>query len=218
MSASTAINDNPDEAVIERRPTVLVDMDGPLADFDAAFYALCHASGWEMHSTLQTQCHRFATDCILDRKHARLAREFVNSSRWFLDLPVTTGAIDGINELAEHADVWICTKPLEANLQCRDDKASWVRRVLGEEWERRLILTPDKSLVRGDILLDDAIKLHWLNTAEWEPVVFPTPWNGCGSDWDGLRSWKWGDPIADLLDNGHAETPGSSDQNGSDRS
>lgn len=183
-----------------KTPRILVDMDGPLADFDAAFYALCEGSEWPMHSTLADQCHRFATDCILDPEHARLARQYVNTSRWFLDLPVVDGAAEGLDALADHADVWICTKPLEANPHCRDDKAAWIRRHLGTDWERRLVLTPDKSLVRGDVLLDDAIKLHWLETAEWQPVVFPTPWNGDGSEWHGIRRWTWGDPIDELLE------------------
>jgi 5'-nucleotidase len=122
------------------------------------------------------------------------------STRWFYDLPVVEGAVEGMKRLAEAADVWVCTKPLEANHYCRDGKAWWVHRHLGPEWESRLIIAPDKSMVRGDILLDDAINLDWLPRASWQPVVFPAPFNGDGSDWSCLPRWTWGDPIEHLLD------------------
>lgn len=187
------------------RPIVLVDMDGPLADFDRAFHDLCTARGWPLHSTFETQCHRFATDCMDDNSHAAEARRIVDSCHWFLDLEVVDGAVDGLAELDRVAEVWICTKPLEANPYCRDDKAAWVERYLGEHWLRRLILSPDKSMVRGSILLDDAPKPPWFERAEWAPVIFPTPWNGHGSDWDGLPRWSWGDPVDALLAVGYAE-------------
>lgn len=182
------------------KPIVLVDQDGPLADFDARFFEMCAENGWELHSDRSTQCHRFATDCMVDRKARRKARLFVDSSAWFADLPVVEGAVEGINALAEHAEVWICTKPLEANLTCRDDKAMWVRKNLGVEWERRLIMAPDKSLVIGDVLLDDAPKPEWFVRAPWQPVVFSTPWNGPGSVWGELPHWTWGEDVERLLE------------------
>lgn len=181
-------------------PTVLVDMDGVLADFDAKFFALCRDAGWPMHCTLETQCHRFATDCMTDKEQARRAREIVNAPGWFVDLPVIDGAIEGFHELAEHAEVWICTKPLAANLECVGEKLSWVARHLGAAWTDRVITAPDKSMIRGDLLLDDAIKLDWLHRASWAPVRYPTPWNGIGSRWENLPAWRWGDPILDLLE------------------
>lgn len=179
---------------------VLVDMDGPLAAFDAHFHELCTTQGWAMHSTLDTQCHRFATDCIVDREHARLARQHVDSTAWFRDLPVVPGAVEGLDAIAELADVWICTKPLEANATCRDDKAAWLADHFGERWVRRLILAPDKSMVRGNVLLDDAPKPEWFDAASWRPVIFPMPWNGKGSVFDAsLQRWAWGDPVDELV-------------------
>lgn len=181
-------------------PTVLVDMDGPLADFDRQFFDTCAAKGWPLDCTLDTQRHRFATDHIPDPKHRSAARSHVNTTRWFRDLPPAPGAIDGIRRLHQAADVWIVTKPLEANHHCRDDKAAWIRKHLGAEWEPRLIIAADKSIVRGTILLDDAPHPAWFERAIWEPVVYPTPWNGDGSKWAGLPRWSWDQTVADLFD------------------
>lgn len=182
------------------KPTLLVDQDGPLADFDAQFFSLCRDNGWAMDASLETQKHRFATDHILNDQERRAARTYVNQDpRWFHDLPVVEGAVDGLNELDKHFEVWLCTKPLEANKACRDGKADWVRRHLGEKWERRLIITPDKSLVHGVALLDDAPKPEWFARAPWRPIIFPTPWNRQGSKWAELPAWRWGDPVTDLI-------------------
>lgn len=179
---------------------MLVDMDGPLADFDRLFFARCAENGWEMDCTLETQTARFATDHIPDRKLRRMARAMIDEAGWFADLPVTPGSVEGLHGLAEHAEVWVCTKPLEANPTCRDDKGRWLARHFGKAWERRLVITPDKSLVAGAVLLDDAPFPEWFDRATWEPVIYPTSWNGAGSKWDGLPRWGWVDDPAALLE------------------
>lgn len=182
------------------RPTILVDQDGVLADFDSHFWERCLQRGYSFDCEPHEQRHRFATDHMTDKWERTHARFMVDHDEdWFADLPVIPGAVEGINALAEVADVWICTKPLEANTNCRDGKAQWVREHLGTEWEKRLIIAPDKSLIVGDILLDDAIKLEWLPRATWLPVVFPAPFNGAGSEWERLPRWDWSQPVEELL-------------------
>lgn len=192
---------------------MLIDMDGVVCDFDLAFYDLCAERGYVMHEGAvhhDARCadHRFATDCITDPEHKRLARHHVDTTDWFRYLPVIPGAIAGLNELLAHPDVedvFLCTKPMEANASCRDSKGAWVERHLGMDWVRRLIITPDKGMVRGEVLLDDAPKSHWFDRAEWTPVIYPTSWNQPGSVFsrkmgvcDAPR-WDWTMPINDLV-------------------
>ena len=179
---------------------MLVDCDGPLADFDAAFFARCEANGWPLDCTLENQRHRFATDHIPNRTHRALARKMVDTAGWFADLPVVGGAVEGLAALDEVADTWVCSKPLEANPSSRDDKARWLTMHFGSYWAERLILVSDKSMVRGDVLLDDAPHPQWYGTATWTPVIFATPWNGAGSKWEGLPRWTWGDDVNQLLE------------------
>lgn len=183
-----------------KRPIVLVDQDGPLADFDARFWDVVEERGYLADADRHTQTARFATDHLVHEHHKVHVRRTINTTRWFAELPPIEGAAEGMNALAEHAEVWICTKPLEANETCRDDKAGWVREHLGRGWEDRLIIAPDKSLVHGAILLDDAIKLRWLPRATWQPVVFRKGWNREGSVWSHLPSWDWSQPIDQLLE------------------
>lgn len=178
---------------------ILLDMDGPLADFDLHFWERCTADGHQFdvaHPSLQH--HRFFTEHIPNRRERSAARQMVDTSGWFRSLPVTPGAIEGVEALrsAGH-EVWVCTKPLEVNPTCRDEKAAWLAEHM-PFLERRLIIAPDKSLIYGDVLLDDAPKMEWLPLALWRPVVFSAPYNGPGSEWADLPHWSWGDAIDDL--------------------
>jgi 5'(3')-deoxyribonucleotidase len=181
-------------------PVLLLDMDGPLAAFDDYGFRLCTDAGLTFDvPTRADQTHRYYTGHLSDND-AKLARLMIDTSRWFLDLPVTEGAVEGVQQLREHFDIWVCTKPLETNPTCRDDKAAWLREHF-PPLERKLIISPDKSLIRGAILLDDAPKLSWIPKATWSPVIFTEPFNGPGSDWEKYLHWHWGDPIDVLLDN-----------------
>lgn len=180
-------------------PLILIDMDGPLADFDGRFWERCAAAGWPMDCEPHEQTARFATNHIPDRSHRAAARRMVDTEPWFRDLPVVPGAVEGMERLSEYAEVWICTKPLEANPTCRDDKAAWLAEHFGDHWLQRLILAPDKSMIQGDVLLDDAPKPEWFDRAAWRPVIFPTSWNW-GAPWDDLPRWDWSDDVDRLID------------------
>lgn len=159
-------------------PTLLLDLDGPLADFDAHFWERCHAEGWAFDIDHPShQRHRYFTDHIPDRAHRRAARAMVDAPGWFRHLPVTPGAREGVTAFIDAGiDLWVCTKPLEVNPTCRDDKAAWLADHFPELVDR-LIIAPDKSMVHGDVLLDDAPKLEWFHRATWEPVIFDAPYN-----------------------------------------
>lgn len=96
--------------------------------------------------------------------------------------------------------MWIVTKPLEANRTCRDSKARWIEKHLGASWLPKLILAPDKSMVRGDILLDDAPHPDWIPRAAWQPVIFTEPFNGEGSKWADYPQWTWTDGVDRLME------------------
>lgn len=74
---------------------------------------------------------------------------------FFLKLDPLPGALDGIRALAEVHDVWILTRPSVINPMCYLEKRVWVENHLGLPWCYKLILSPDKALLRGDILVDD---------------------------------------------------------------
>lgn len=182
------------------RLTILVDQDGPLSDFESAFYDACKAAAIQFDCEPHEQTHRFASDHIPDRQQRAVARQMCDSRDWFRRLPPVDGAAEGLEELARMADVWIVTKPLESNPWCRDEKAAWVREHLGADWVRRLIIAPDKTMVRGDALVDDTPRREWLVEPPWQPIIYRMPWNGLGTPWAWYEHWDWADGVDSLLE------------------
>lgn len=174
-------------------PILLLDMDGPLADFDQAFYDRCIENGWKLDVDGPAwQTARYFTDHIPDRSERKQARAMVDAPGWFASLPVTPGAVAGVADLVDVGfDVWVCTKPLDSSPTCVDEKRRWLAQHF-PTLTRRMIVAPDKSLIRGDLLLDDAIKPEWIGRAVWAPVVFSAPFNHSDPRWAGLPRWRWG--------------------------
>ena len=74
---------------------------------------------------------------------------------FYKNLEEVDWAIWGINTLAMHFDVWILTRPSYMNPLCYTEKRQWIETYLGLNWCKKLILCPDKSLLKGDYLIDD---------------------------------------------------------------
>jgi len=78
-------------------------------------------------------------------------------SQWgfFLKLEEIPGAIEGFRKLEEKYDVWILTRPSFMNVNCFTEKAQWVWDHLGLDVLKRTIMCGDKSLLKGEYLIDD---------------------------------------------------------------
>ena len=78
-------------------------------------------------------------------------------SQWgfFLKLEEIEDAVESYRLLETKYDVWILTRPSLKNVNCYTEKIQWVWDHLGEDVAKKTILIPDKSLVKGDYLIDD---------------------------------------------------------------
>jgi 5'-nucleotidase len=180
---------------------ILVDMDGVLADFDLPIWEWAQERGFRFNCDAVSAEGRayYLTENLEEEWQRVLMRKHIERTSYFRELPEVPGAIEGVQRLIrEGHDVWICTKPLEANLNCRDDKAFWLRQRL-PELEHKLILTPDKSLIKADILLDDAIRPDWAAVADWNPVIYSQAYNGPGTPWENWPHWSWDQSVEELL-------------------
>lgn len=92
---------------------------------------------------------------------------------FFLDLKPIDGAIESMNTLMTKYDVWILTRPSIKNTHCYTEKAEWIKKYFGEDMLEKLILCPDKSLVKGDYLIDDDNR-HGQTEFEGEHIHFAT--------------------------------------------
>ncbi|MDF2435444.1 MAG: 5-nucleotidase, partial [Mucilaginibacter sp.] len=104
-----------------------------------------------------------------------------------------------IQENCSHfIEPFICSSPeveYEA-LLCHTEKAAWIEHYAGAWWTKRLILTKDKTVVRGHFLIDDKPTITGAMAPTWGHLVFDQPYNrdviGNGrftwTDWPKLKA------------------------------
>lgn len=112
---------------------IYIDMDGVLCDFDGAM-----ARGKKRFPELP----------------------FPQSRKGFYEnLVPLPGALEAMEELLKSSNYmpYILTAPSIHNPLSYTEKRIWTEKHLGFKWAKRLIISPNKSLLRGDILIDDHI-------------------------------------------------------------
>ncbi len=113
------------------KKVVYVDMDNVLVDFPSAFTKV---------------------DPKLLEEYTGRVDEIPNI---FSLMEPLEGAIEAFNCLAERCDLYILSTAPWENPSAWSDKLNWVKRYLGSPAYKRLILSHNKNLNRGDILIDD---------------------------------------------------------------
>lgn len=80
---------------------------------------------------------------------------------FFLELPVIYNSVETVKSLQNdydgNFDIWFLTAPSTHNPMSYAEKNYWIRINFGQAWCDKLIICPDKSLLRGDYLIDDNI-------------------------------------------------------------
>ncbi len=69
-------------------------------------------------------------------------------------------------------DVRIVSSPFISNPTCASDKLDWIVRHYGSHWASRVVLTSDKTVVHGDILVDDKPEITGSMEPTWTHVLF----------------------------------------------
>lgn len=168
----------------DRVPIILVDMDGVLADYDKKMVeevnrskdldtAVCKENLWSF----------FYNEDPSDGVHK--SYEYIKdkiewSEGFFYDLEPIDGAIEAVNKMRDLGwDVWLCSSPSVTSDTCHSDKNRWVKKHFGDWLARKMILTKDKTLVYGDILIDDRchIKGRFADHTAFTHILFEQPYN-----------------------------------------
>ena len=115
---------------------IYIDMDDVLCDFEAAFEA--------------------------DKKQFPDIQYPQSREGFFRGLAPIYGCLDAMDWLyaSPEFDPFILTAPSVYNPFCYTEKRLWVEEHLGFDWCHRLIISPDKSLLNGDYLIDDRDRGH----------------------------------------------------------
>eukprot|EP01042_Synura_sphagnicola_P001937 gene1937-2288_t len=187
-------------------PTVLVDMDGVIVDWDTGFRA-----AWNSRSAIDRSKSYYMENCV--EEYHREAELLYHTKGFFENLPPVDGAVRALQDMQDEGlRVLICSTPVLTSLYCAQEKINWVRQYLGESWLDKLILCADKAQVRGDILIDDKpldvlAPMGKHTAATWKQIIFDAHYNQ-SSTLPRLTHWRdWKKVIRPLLGKKTAEDP-----------
>ncbi len=122
-----------------------LDMDGVLCNFEKRLYELFpHILDME--------------DGELRAKEIDKCCETEQGQRMFLELETLPGAVWAYNLLNMHYNVYILSTPMWGVPHSWMDKRLWAEKNLGPDIKKKIILSHNKGLCRGDYLVDDRLK------------------------------------------------------------
>ena len=129
---------------------VYIDMDDVLCDYSGAYY---EASSTTPEIAYPQSQYGFYTS-LLPIKGA------ISAANWFLG--------------SDSFLPYILTAPSTKNPMSYTEKRVWVEKHLGLEFVERLIICPDKSLLKGNYLIDDLASGRGLENFEGQLIHFGT--------------------------------------------
>ena len=194
---------------------ILSDMDSVVADWDTGYDNLLDSLG-SRASRLPRRNDRqvFNLHDGLGPRQSGIVRRVMDTPGFYADLPLIEGAAEALNGmLAAGHDVMLCSSPWLSNPTCASDKYDWAERMLGLGWGDRVILTKDKTLVRGDILIDDKPAVKGRLAPTWRHILFDAPYNRTVTNLTRLSRWSdwevtlWEESLASEESSRQVRTP-----------
>src|SRR5574343_428091 len=101
-------------------------------------------------------------------------------------IPDGLEAITAMSLRPKQFDVWLLTAPSIKNPLSYTEKRVWVENRLGEKWVDRLIISPNKGLLKGDILIDNEVRGRGQENFEGELIEFGSKKH---PNWKFIRSY-----------------------------
>lgn len=183
-----------------KRPRILIDVDGPMADFVAPaleaifrvtgkrFKASDHVKGWDLFSGLG-----------LSEDETKTVFQTMQVPGLCLDIPMVDGAKEGIQALREFAEVWAVTSPFGGE-HWMHERDAWLVNHLGFHKDQVLhVRAAAKHGVYGNMLIEDKTETlrSWQSAWPMETAMLfersynrNDGWTGAAvDDWPSLVSW-----------------------------
>jgi 5'-nucleotidase len=167
----------PNRAVDLSTLTFNVDMDSVLCDWDKQFRI-------DLEPFTDSLPENYYTDSSFDlfsgltEQQAFSVLSVMNRAGFYSDLQPIDGAVDAVRLMIDMGiDVAFVTSPWYTNPTCMDDKKSWLNHHIGNGFADRMIISKDKTRVRGTFLIDDKPHVTGKMIPEWEHIYFTQRYN-----------------------------------------
>ena len=156
------------EPTLLKKKIILVDMDDTICDLENTVrYILRDEFKVDINNDQRIE--------NVSKEYTALSRTIVGRKGFYRNLPPIPDVIKALKEMNEEYDVYICTSPLKEYKYCVSEKFAWIDEYL-PEFNRKIYMCKDKTLIRGDILIDDRLQEGILKP-EWTQVIFHQPFN-----------------------------------------
>jgi len=156
---------------------VLVDMDQTAWGFEEAFIEAWQRRHPDLPFVPLQERRRFKIEDDYPDRHRALVRAIKLAPGFALSMRPLPGAIEAVRQMScGGLSVFFCTAALSNCPHNLSEKQSVIERDC-PEFAGRLIVTKDKTLVRGRWLFDDRPSVAGLMTPTWEHVVVGAPYN-----------------------------------------
>ncbi len=158
------------------KKNILIDLDMTITDLHSTFMSI-----WEK------KYPKRKTIKIQDRKHFKITDEYpekykddikkiINEPSFFKNMIAIENAIECVKYLAKNHEVIICTSPIQTP-GCHSAKWDWVLENLGEALAKSMVIVKDKTLIRGDYLIDDNHEISGIYKPSWKQIVYKQGYN-----------------------------------------
>lgn len=168
------------------RPILLLDLDGVIVDLPGGirkeYKELTGDDLGPMDSFRFEDSWPEAPKGIFD--------DIMHKQGFFRNLMPEPGAIEALKIIEKmEVDFFICTAPKRNSTYCVGEKWEWVQHYLGNTWTDKFIACHEKTLVYGDILLDDEPNKDGLVDPQWLHVIFDQTYNRDVAAWRPRVNW-----------------------------
>ena len=149
------------------KKTILVDMDGVLADVYSRFFVL-HEQESNQLLTIDDIAGKLEEEAFSNQ------RKWVSEPGFFRSLPVMSGSVEGLRNLSRKYDIIVVSLATEFP-NSLTDKILWLKDHYPFITFRQIVFCGNKSIIRADIMIDDHPKN--LDHFEGETLIFTQPHN-----------------------------------------
>jgi 5'-nucleotidase len=157
---------------------ILIDMDDVLADFDGGFLTKWRERYPDKYFVPLDERKEFYMRDEYPEELLPAMTELFTEKGFVASLPEIEGGADAAKTIKEMGhDVFICTSPMRQYANCVAEKYQWVEKHLGFDWTTKIILSRDKTLIKGDILIDDKPEVTGVCKPSWEHVIYDKSYN-----------------------------------------
>jgi 5'(3')-deoxyribonucleotidase len=176
------------------KPTVLLDVDGVIANFTQLYLSCAKAAGvlsMEFPSDWESPYEKIEEALHLTKDGEAAVYKLLNAPDAAFNINPYPKAVEGVKSVAEIAEVYFVTNPIGSSPTWSWDRMRWLKKHFGDELGGNVVLTPHKFLVRGDIFVDDRPS----NLEPWKKawpygieVCWDQPYN---QDWKSHKVNMW---------------------------